>query len=267
MKPTRNNSLISLLLFCICFSILYLPIVFVVVNSFNDAGTNLEWSRISLKWFKKLIKDKEVLAAILISIKIAILSATISTFIGFIAATATEKKKGNKNIFNNSLVLPSLMPEIAVGIALLLLFMYTYRYFSWPKQYCVATIVIGHVMSTTAYSYIALKTAMSNFDHTLEEAAKDLGIGSTKILFNIYLPVIMPAIVYCWIFIFALSLDDFIIASFLSGPGSTTITMLIFSSLKTGINPVINAFSTIFILSIALLIYINKLIHKIPSTK
>ena len=150
---------------------------------------------------------------------------------------------------------------------MLLFFMYTHKYLSWPKQYNITTIVIGHIMSTIAYSYINIKITLNACDTVIEDAAKDLGAGQMQILFKVTLPIIMPSILSCWVFIFTLSLDDLIITSFLSGPGTNTITTIIFSSLRTGIDPVINAFSTLFIFVISCLMIVQLLLKNINTKK
>ncbi len=263
----KKQSIFAETLFYIGFVLLYTPIVLVIFNAFCDPSSCDKCYKPSLIWFKALFRNTEILSAIITSLKISTLSATISTLIGFTAATLSTKKKRNKNWLDRSFLSPSLIPDITVGISMLLFFMYTHKYLSWPKQYNITTIVIGHIMSTIAYSYINIKTTLNACDTVIEDAAKDLGASQMQILFKVTLPIIMPSILSCWVFIFTLSLDDLIITSFLSGPGTNTITTIIFSSLRTGIDPVINAFSTLFIFVISCLMIVQLLLKNINTKK
>lgn len=231
------------------YAFLYLPILSLIVFSFNKAQSVTEWSGFSLKWYCELFSNKMMLTAALLSLKIALLTATISVIIGTVAALVMVRFQSFKGrtFFNGLVTAPLVMPEIITGLALLLFFVVLQQTIGWPRERGIVTITLGHVTLTIAYVLVIVRTRLLEFDRQLEEAALDLGARPITVFFKITLPLIFPSIAAGWLLAFTLSLDDVVLASFLSGPGSTTLPMLVFSSVRTGISPIINALATIIV--------------------
>lgn len=265
----QNISKTTLIFFIFGFAFLYIPLFFVVINSFSESDIPGVWTSFSLKWFKVACNDKDLLNASLTSLKIASISATISVFLGLLAATSTTNSKTffGKKFFKRIIPIPVIVPEIIVGFSLLMLFMYTEKTFGWPKERGIMTIVIGHTMATMAYVHITIRSRLLTFDASLEEAAMDLGAKPLTVFLTIKISIIFQSIVSCWLLAFTLSLDDLVIANFLSGPGATTIPMLIFSNIKTGVSPMINAFATILIFFVAISLFLFMLLSKKTDKK
>lgn len=228
---------------------LYLPLVCVAVFSFNRSRFIGAWSGFSLKWYKALISDPIVLHATWMSLKIACIAATISVIIGTIAAivVARFRRFRGKTFFVGAMTTPLVMPDIVMGLSSLMLFIGMEKYFGWPSGRGITTVVISHITFTISYIFMIVYARLTDFDHSIEEAALDLGASPLKVFFVITLPMIFPAIVVGWLLAFALSIDDVVISSFVAGPGSTTLPMVIFSSLRFGISPQMNALATILI--------------------
>lgn len=251
----KKLSKINLSFLAFGYAFLYVPIFFVIINSFSASEIPGIWTHFSFKWFKAVFEDDDLLRAALTSLQIAAISATGSVVLGVLAAVSTTKKlsesKGSK-LLNGLIIMPIVMPEIIVGFSLLMLFIFVESIFGFPKERGVMTVVIGHIMATMAYVHITVRTRLLSFDNSIEEAAQDLGAKPFTIFLKIKIPLIGKAILAGWLLAFTLSLDDLVIASFLTGPGSTTLPILIFSNVRIGMPPVINAFATIFIAIIAM---------------
>jgi putrescine transport system permease protein len=200
-----------------------------------------------LKWFKIVFEDKSFLKSALSSIEIAILSASGSVLLGMMAASATSSVENY--MFRNSLrklvIIPLVLPEIVIGFSLLLLFIAMEKMFGFPKR-GMLTVMIGHVMLSITYVYRNIKSYIISVDRSISDAAQDLGARSIPIFLHIKVPIFLKPAVSGWLLAFTLSLDDLVVASFLTGPGSTTLPLLIFSNIKIGITPAINAFATLF---------------------
>ncbi|OJX12013.1 MAG: putrescine ABC transporter permease PotI [Caedibacter sp. 37-49] len=244
---SKKPFLLSLMVFGYAF--LYLPILSLIIFSFNKAQSVTKWSEFSLRWYHELFLNKMILNATLLSLKIALMTATISVIIGTVAALVIVRFQSFKGrtFFNGLVTAPLVMPEVITGLALLLFFVVLQQTFGWPKVRGITTITLGHVTLTIAYVLVIVRARLLEFDRQLEEAALDLGARPVTVFFKITLPLILPSIAAGWLLAFTLSLDDVVLASFLSGPGSTTLPMLIFSSVRTGISPVINALATIIV--------------------
>lgn len=236
------------------YAFLYLPILSLIAFSFNKAQSVTKWSEFSLRWYHELFSNKVILKATLLSLKIALMSATISVIIGTVAALVIVRFQSFKGrtFFNGLVTAPLVMPEVITGLALLLFFVVLQQTFGWPKVRGITTITLGHVTLTIAYVLVIVRARLLEFDRQLEEAALDLGARPTTVFFKITLPLIFPSIAAGWLLAFTLSLDDVVLASFLSGPGSTTLPMLIFSSVRTGVSPIINALATIIVTFVTL---------------
>ncbi|MDR1361904.1 MAG: ABC transporter permease subunit [Holosporaceae bacterium] len=237
---------------------LYAPLLCIVVCSFNESMFVSVWSGFSLKWYRALMSDQIMLRATWTSLKIASLSASVSVVIGVIAAIVIVRlrKFRGKSFFMGAITAPLVMPEVIMGLALLMLFVGSEEYFGWPDGRGTLTVVVAHITLTLSYVTMVVMARLQDLDRSIEEAALDLGASPIKAFFVITLPMISPSIMVGWLLAFALSLDDVVIASFVAGPGATTLPMIVFSSLRFGISPEINALATILItvLSIGVII-------------
>jgi putrescine transport system permease protein len=245
------------------YAFLYIPIVVLVVFSFNGGKQVTVWGGFSLKWYRELLQNEAILTATLISLKIALMSATLATVLGTLAALIITRFKHfmGKGFFKGIIALPLVMPEVIIGLAFLLFFVSLERALDISLGGGVATITLAHATIAMAYVASIVKVQLAQFDNTLIEAAQDLGATPTKAFFVITLPLIMPSMFAGWLLAFILSLDDVVVASFLAGPEATTLPMLVFSSLRFGITPQLNALATIIIVTLATGIILAAWIH------
>lgn len=245
---------LSKLLMIVGFVFLYLPIAILVLFSFNESRFINIWSGFSFRWYKSLIHDPELIKATLTSINIAASSATIAVIVGTMAGYSLTRF-GNffgRKLFKNILAAPFMIPEIITGFGLLLLFVALEQFISWPRERGLLTIILAHTTIGIAYVTVLVQARLTDFDRSLEEAASDLGAKPIVIFFSITLPIISKNLIAGWLLSFTISLDDLIIASFTSGPGATTLPMLIYSRIKSGINPQINALATVMIIAVVI---------------
>jgi putrescine transport system permease protein len=231
------------------YAFLYVPIVSVVIYSFNDSRLVAVWGGFSLRWYGELFRDQQVLEAALLSVRIAFLSATFATALGTLAALALARLRRFRGrvLFTGMLAAPLVMPEVITGLSLLLLFVSLEDLIGWPATRGATTITIAHVTFSMAYVAVVVQGRLASMDESLEEAAMDLGGRPLRVMFDITLPLIAPAMFAGWLLSFTLSLDDLVISTFVSGPGATTLPMLIFSKVKLGVTPDINALASILI--------------------
>lgn len=231
------------------FTFLYAPIVSLVIFSFNESSLVTVWSGFSTKWYSALFSDPQLLSAAWLSLQIAALSATIAIILGTLAAVALVRFRRfrGRTLFSGMVSAPLVMPDVITGLSLLLLFVAMESMLGWPRGRGMLTIVIAHATFCTAYVCVVVQSRLADFDRSLEEAAMDLGASPLRTFFDITLPIIAPALVSGWLLGFTLSLDDLVIASFVSGPGSSTLPMVIFSKVKLGVSPDVNALATIII--------------------
>lgn len=258
----RRFSLTTVLGLILGYAFLYIPIMTVVVFSFNESKLVTTWSRFSLKWYISLWDNEGLLSSIITSFHIAAVTATVAVFLGTISALVMVRfgKFKGRTMFSGLISAPLIMPDIITGLAMLMLFVATEQFIGWPSHRGIMTITIAHITLATAYTYLVVKACLKDFDNSLEEAALDLGAKPLKVFMIITLPLISPSLISGWLLAFALSLDDLVIASFLSGPGATTLPMLIFSSIRLGISPEINALATIIVSIISIAVFIASLI-------
>ncbi|NQV99574.1 MAG: ABC transporter permease subunit [Rhodospirillales bacterium] len=232
------------------YAFLYGPIISLVFYSFNESKLVTVWGGFSVKWYSELFKNEGLLNAALQSLKIAGLSATLAVIVGTLASVALTRfgAFSGRNLMQGILTAPLVMPEVLLGLSMLLLFVSMEQVINWPQTRGWLTISIAHVTFSIAYVVVVVQSRLKSVDRSLEEAALDLGARPWKVFFVITLPLIAPALLAGWLLAFTLSLDDLVIASFTSGPGATTLPMLVFSSVRLGVNPQINALATILIL-------------------
>ncbi|NHR06667.1 ABC transporter permease subunit [Chromobacterium haemolyticum] len=249
----KPNKTLSLLVLGLGYGFLYLPIALLVLYSFNESKLVTVWSGFSTKWYAALLEDDELINAAWLSVKIALMTATasvvIGTWAGFVLARFGRFRLFP--LFAGMINAPLVIPEVIQGISLLLLFVAMEQAFGWPEGRGVFTIWIGHVMLCVSYVAIVVQSRVRELNLSLEEAAMDLGARPLKVFFVITLPLISQALVSGWLLSFTLSLDDLVLTAFLSGPGSTTLPMVIFSRVRLGLNPEMNALATLFIVLVS----------------
>lgn len=248
----RSRFIFSMLAFGYAF--LYIPLVFVIVYSFNDSRIAAIWGGFSTRWYGELLRNDQVLDAALLSLRIALTSATAATILGTMAGLVLARfgRFRGRTFFSGMISSPMVMPEVITGLSLLLLFVTLQQLTGWPGQRGFTTISIAHTTFSMAYVAIIVQSRLMSMDESLEEAAMDLGGKPLRVVFDITLPLITPAMIAGWLLAFTLSLDDLVIASFVSGPGSSTLPMYIFSKVKLGVSPDINALATLIIVAVSL---------------
>ncbi len=236
------------------FGFLYAPIVSLIVFSFNESRLVTVWGGFSTRWYGELISDGQLLEAAWVSLKIATISASLAVVIGTLAAFVLTRfgKFHGKLMLTGMVTAPLVMPEVIIGLSLLLLFEAMEGMLGWPAGRGMTTVIIAHSTFCAAYVAVIAQSRLRDMDESLEEAARDLGAGPVRVFFDITLPVIAPALVSGWLLAFTLSLDDLVIASFVSGPGASTLPMVIFSKVRLGVSPDVNALATIIIGIVAL---------------
>ena len=241
------------LILALGFGFLYIPILVLMFYSFNENKLATVWSGFSLKWYGKLLQNDQMLGAAWISIKIAFFTATAAVVLGTLAALVMTRMRwfAGKTLFGALMTAPLVMPEVILGLSILMLFMSFGEMIGFAPR-GVMSIWIAHVTFTLAFVTVVLSSRMAELDKSLEEAAMDLGANRVKVFFLITLPIIAPAIVSGWLLAFTLSLDDVVVASFVSGPNSTTLPMVIFSSARRGLNPQVNALATIMVVIVSI---------------
>ncbi|HEV2441561.1 MAG TPA: ABC transporter permease subunit [Steroidobacteraceae bacterium] len=233
---------------CIGFAVLYLPILVLIGYSFNASPLVSVWGGLSTAWYVKLVHNRELLDAALLSLEVAITASSAAVVLGTLAAIALVRfaRFRGRLLLTGMVTAPLVMPEVITGTTQLLLFVSLLQTFSWPHRGFL-TIVLAHVTFCIAYVTVTVQSRLQGADRSLEEAAQDLGAGPTRAFLEITLPLISPAIVSSWLLSFTLSLDDLVISSFVTGPGATTLPMLIYSKVKLGVSPDINALASLII--------------------
>ena len=234
---------------CFGFAFLYLPILMLILLSFNDSSIATVWGGFSLRWYSALLSNEQIINAALLSLKIAAVSATFATILGTMAGLALTQmgRYRGRLIFTGLIAAPLVMPEVITGLSLLLLFVSLQELIGWPLSRGASTITIAHITFSMAYVAVIVQSRLANMDQSLEEAAMDLGGRPMQVAFDITLPLIAPSMISGWLLAFTLSLDDLVIASFTSGAGASTLPMVIFSKIKLGVTPDINALASIII--------------------
>ncbi len=241
------------------FLFLYIPIVSLVIFSFNSSKLVTVWGGWSTKWYGELLNDPQILGAAWISLKIGVVSATLATVLGTIAAMVLTRfgRVRGRGLLTGMVTAPLVMPEVITGLSLLLLFVAMEAMFGWPAGRGMLTIIIAHTTFCMAYVAVVVQSRLTDMDDSIEEAASDLGAKPVRVFFDITLPMIAPALISGWLLAFTLSLDDLVIASFVSGPGASTLPMVIFSKVRLGVTPEINALATLIVVVVAIGISIS----------
>jgi putrescine transport system permease protein len=235
---------------------LYGPIASVIVYSFNASRLVTVWAGFSTHWYVELLHNEAIGRAALISLEIALIAASGALVLGTLAGVALQRYRRfrSRALFGTLVTAPMVMPEVITGLSLLLLFVALEQATGWPEGRGILTIAIAHITLGTAFVAVVVEARLAAFDRSLEEAALDLGARPVTVFLVITLPLIAPALAAGWLLAFTLSLDDLVIASFTSGPSSTTLPMVIFSSVRLGVSPQINALATLFLVAVAVLV-------------
>jgi putrescine transport system permease protein len=231
------------------FVFLYVPIISLIVYSFTASELGTVWTHFSLRWYGALFHDDELISAFWLSLKIALATAFMSVAIGTWAGFALARMGRFRGftLYSGMLNAPLVIPEVIQGISLLLLFVEVAKYIGWPAERGFFTIWIGHVMMCMSYVAVIVQSRVRELDPSIEEAALDLGATPLRVFFTITLPMLSQALMAGWLLSFTLSFDDVVLSAFLSGPGSTTLPLIVFSRVRLGLNPEMNALATLFI--------------------
>lgn len=252
MGQKRSTFLFSVLCFGMAF--LYIPMLLLIIYSFNYSKIVPVWGGWSLRWYKVLFQSEEVWAALTLSLKIAVMNACFATLLGTLAGLALVRfgRFKGRTLFSGMITAPLVMPEVITGLSLLLLFITMAELIGWPGERGITTITIAHITFSMAYVAVIIQSRLAGMAQDLEEAAMDLGSKPLRVLMDITLPLLAPGMVSGWLLAFTLSLDDLVIASFVTGPGANTLPILIYSRIRLGLRPDINALATIIIVVVAI---------------
>lgn len=240
------------------FSFLYLPILLLIIYSFNDSRLVTVWGGFSTRWYVSLFSNQQLLDAAWVTARVAFVSATVATVLGTLAALALTRytRFRGRFLFSGMVFAPLVMPEVITGLSLLLLFV------AVGLDRGFLTVTLAHITFTMCFVAVVVQSRLISFDRSLEEAAMDLGATPVRTFLQVTLPVIMPAIVSGWMLAFTLSLDDLVIASFTSGPGATTLPMRIYSQVRLGVTPEINAVCTLLIVVVTAGVLAAAIVNK-----
>jgi len=261
-RPTRLSRF-NIASLAIGLAFLYLPILILVIYSFNDSRLVTVWGGWSLRWYREFFNDSAMIEAAWMSLRVAAAAATIATLLGTLAAVALSRGEsfGGRTLFSGMLYAPLVMPEVISGLSLLLLFV------ALNAERGFWTVTVAHTTLTMCFVAVVVQSRLGSLDKSLEEAAMDLGCDPVRAFLAVTLPLIIPAIAAGWMLAFTLSLDDLVIASFTTGPGSATLPIRIYSEVRLGVKPEINAICTLVIALIAIVIVIASLASKLSSTQ
>lgn len=245
----RKRSLFLSVWLVLGLAFLYVPLISLIVYSFNKSRLATLWGGFSTEWYFKLFENTQIIDAALLSIRIAALSATAATILGTMAGFALARvvRFPGRTMFSGLVSAPLVMPEVITGLSLLFLFIMMEQAIGWPKGRGATTVTLAHITFSMAYVAVIVRARLSSMGRSLEEAAMDLGSRPLRVLFDITLPLISPAMVSGWLLSFTLSLDDVVITAFTTGPGATTLPLVVWSKVKLGVTPDVNALATIII--------------------
>jgi putrescine transport system permease protein len=253
---TARRSAFLILWLGLSYAFLYLPIVLLVLFSFNESRLVTVWSGFSTRWYAELASNTRVIDAALLSLTVATVSASIAVVLGTLAALALARfgRFVLRLPLAGMLVAPLVMPEVITGLSLLLLFVSSSVVIGWPVERGLPTVIMAHATFGIAYVAVVVQARLKLMDPQIEEAASDLGAPPARTFIWITLPTLLPALAAGWLLAFTLSLDDLVIASFTTGPGATTLPMVVYSSVRLGLSPQINALASLFIAVAAILV-------------
>lgn len=254
----RRLSAFNLVSLTLGFAFLYLPILILVLYSFNAGRSVAVWSGWSTKWYSSVFENEQLLDAAWVTLQVGVVSATVATILGTMAAITLARygRFFGRTLFSAMVYAPLVMPEVITGLSLLLLFV------AINLDRGFWTIVLSHITFTMCFVAVVVQSRLSTFDRSIEEAAMDLGCTPFKTFFRITLPIILPAVISGWMLAFTLSLDDLVIASFTTGPGATTLPMKIYSDVRLGVKPEINAVCSLMVAVVTITVIIASIMTK-----
>ena len=243
----KRRSPLSVAVLLFGYAFLYAPILALVVYSFNASERVTVWQGFSIRWYGALVHNTQILSAAWLSLRIALVSATAGLVLGTLAgfALARFRRFRGRSLFSGLVAAPLVMPDVITGLSLLLLFVTLEGALGWPQGRGAGTIMLAHTTLSSTYVAVIVQARLANFDRSLEEAALDLGARPWMAFARITLPLIAPSLAAAWLLALTLSLDDLVIASFVSGPGASTLPMVVFSKVRLGLSPEINALATL----------------------
>jgi putrescine transport system permease protein len=248
----RSTFLVTWLVFG--FAFFYIPIISMIFFSFNKSRLATVWGGFSTQWYGRLFKNSQVLDAAVLSLEIAVMSATFATILGTMAGMAIARfsRFRGRTLFSGLVSAPLVMPEVITGVSMLLLFVFMQQLIGWPNGRGMTTVTIAHTTFAMSYVAVVVQSRLTSMDRSLEEAAMDLGSKPFQVLFDVTLPIIAPAMISGWLLAFTLSLDDVVITSLTNGPGTTTLPIYIWGKVKLGVTPDINALATIIVVVVGI---------------
>ena len=254
------NKIISKVWMIAVYIFLYIPIITLVIYSFNNSPLVTVWTHASLRWYQVLVSDSDLISAVTLSLKIAFLSALMSVFFGTFTAFALNRYKRfpGRTLLSSMATTPLVMPDVIVGLSLLLMLVSLQHWLGYPER-GLFTILLGHALLGTAYATVVVSSRLREMDSKLEEAAMDLGCKPFQVFKLVTLPLLIPALVSAFLLTFTLSFDDVVLSSFLSGPGYSTLPMVIFSRARLGLNPTINAVATVTITVVSIAVIASSI--------
>jgi putrescine transport system permease protein len=248
-KAAGSRNIFLPVVMTIGYAFLYLPILILIIYSFNESQLVTVWAGFSTKWYAALLHNDHLIDAAKLSFGIAVVVATLAMTLGALAAYILSRfgMFSGRTMTSGMVSAPLVMPEVIMGISSLLMFVGLEQWIGWPAGRGVQTIIIAHVTFAMAFVTVIIRARLADLDKSIEEAAADLGARPVVVFFLVTLPMIAPALLSGWLLAFSLSIDDLVITAFVSGPGSTTLPLVIFSSVKLGLNPQINALATLIV--------------------
>ena len=257
----KKTAVLPLTWMMVVYLFLYLPIVVLVVYSFNDSRMVTLWGGWTLKWYGAVFHDQELIRALLLSLKVALATATTSVLLGTLAAFALVRYRhfAGKSLLNFMINIPLVMPTVVIALALLLFFVTVQKSFGYPQK-GFFTIYIGHTVMAISYAAVVIQSRLKEMDRSIEEAAMDLGARPFQVFALVTLPSISQSLVSAWLLAFSLSLDEVVISAFLSGPGATTLPVVIFSRARLGLSPTINVVGAITVYLVIVAVAVSSLL-------
>lgn len=256
MRAATGRSALRLTALVLGFGFLYLPIAVLVAYSFNFSRLVTIWGGFSTRWYGALLVDEKFREAALTSLEIGVMAASLALVIGTSAGLAMNRfaRFRGRLLLGFMLLAPLVVPEVILGLSLLLLFVAAQNWLGWPASRGILTVTIAHATFTSCFVAVLVRAQLAGFDRSLEEAALDLGARPLGVLWRVTLPGIRPALISGWLLAFTMSLDDLVVASFVSGPSATTLPMAVYSSVRIGVTPEINALATLFLAAVLVML-------------
>lgn len=260
MNATRWGKRLSLGWMLAIYAFLYLPIATLMAYSFNDSKMVTVWGGFTFRWYAELFNDRDIIEAFKLSLQIALISATSAMVLGTLAALTLVRYQAfrGRTLFSSMVNAPLVMPEVIVGLSLLLMLVAVQKVFGFPDR-GMLTISLGHTLLGMAYATVVIRSRLLEMDKSLEEAALDLGARPIQVFRLVTLPLIVQALLSAWLLTFTISLDDVVISAFLSGPGSNTLPIVIFSRAKLGLNPTVNVVATLTVVIVGIVLIASSL--------